>query len=58
MARIMLYNIFLCNDLLNIQNDASMTENDSLQLSKVIHNQMQKDLSGAFNEMFPFEELQ
>jgi hypothetical protein len=35
-----------------------MTENYSLQLSKEIKSQMQSDLSGAFKEMFPFEELQ
>jgi hypothetical protein len=63
MARILLHNIiifriFVCNDLLNIQNGASMTENYSLQLSKEIKSLMQSDLSGAFKEMFPFEELQ
>jgi hypothetical protein len=35
-----------------------MTENYSLQLSKEIQSKMQSDLSGVFNEMFPFEELQ
>jgi DDE family transposase len=34
-----------------------MKENYSLQLSNEIMNQMQKDMSGVFYEMFPFEKL-